>query len=254
MSDKIPARSAFPELGTHVDKPGTTGQTSGFLIEAEPRDSPTDAMSEQVTFTKEKTDAARAPKLALDPQWTTMIDNSPHAVIARPPPAPPLTPPEASAAVYTFEPRSSDQDSFIHQPNPDYLSSTSDVVVQTSSGSTSTARRRSYNKTIPIGIPAPPGSAASQTADLTLPSSSYPPTSLQLPPAPPSPGRSAADNKPRREIEVRGEIISLLDDEGAGWTRHTRVYGGGACLACAASGGTHGGGFYGANVTREEMW
>lgn len=35
---------------------------------------------------------------------------------------------------------------------------------------------------------------------------------------------------------VTGEIISVLDDAtGQGWTRHTRVYGGGVCLACLAA-------------------
>jgi hypothetical protein len=75
-----------------------------------------------------------------------------------------------------------------------------------------------------------------------------------LPPAPP--GFFGADEdgtKAMREIDVRGEIISVVDGDGAGWTRHTRVYGGGVCLACAASGGNHGGGFYGATVRPEEM-
>lgn len=230
------------------------GPRSGLLKERH-LDSLATAMSEQVTFTKEKTDVAHPSKLAVSPQWAKMIERSPHAVIARPPPAPPLTPPEMSSAVYTFETAPSDPRSFMHQPNPDYMSSTADLALDTAaSGSTSTTRRRSYNKTIPIGIPAPQDSAASQTANFIHPPSSYPPSSLQLPPPPPTSRRTGSDGKLRREIEVQGEIISRLDDEGAGWTRHTRVYGGGACLACAASGGSHEGGFYGANVSREEMW
>jgi len=51
-------------------------------------------------------------------------------------------------------------------------------------------------------------------------------------------------------IKVQGEIISVTDGHGAGWQRHTRVYGGGVCLACAASGRE--GGFYGDNVHPEE--
>lgn len=43
-----------------------------------------------------------------------------------------------------------------------------------------------------------------------------------------------------------------MDDSGAGWKRHTRVYGGGVCLACLASGGNHGGGFYGENVPLDQ--
>jgi hypothetical protein len=49
---------------------------------------------------------------------------------------------------------------------------------------------------------------------------------------------------------VQGEIISVVDDAGHGWKRHTRVYGGGVCLACLASGGQ--GGFYGDRVPLED--
>jgi hypothetical protein len=56
------------------------------------------------------------------------------------------------------------------------------------------------------------------------------------------------------QIDMQGEIVSMLNSDGAGWTRHTRVYGGGVCLACAAAGREHGdGGFYGATVRPEEM-
>jgi hypothetical protein len=55
------------------------------------------------------------------------------------------------------------------------------------------------------------------------------------------------------EMQLQGEIISAVDDAGHGWKRHTRVYGGGVCLACAASGKTHGGGgFYGPKVPLSE--
>lgn len=191
-------------------------------------------------------------KLAIDPNWRSTAINSdmmPRPLVSRPPPAPPLTPPELSTAVFTFEarPRGSD-DSFMHQPNPDYMSSTTTAVTASNSVSPSIPRRRSYNKTLPIGVPVPvsqQSSTLSDTADLTFSPSSYPPTSPLLPPAPPNAGAT--------EIGVQGEIIGVLDGEGAGWTRHTRVYGGGVCLACAASGGNHGGGFYGATVRPEEM-
>lgn len=54
------------------------------------------------------------------------------------------------------------------------------------------------------------------------------------------------------QVDVHGQMISVTDDSGAGWKRHTRVYGGGVCLACAASGG--GGGFYGASVRPEDKF
>lgn len=192
-------------------------------------------------------------QLSIDPNWASTAihgDAMPRPLVSRPPPAPPLTPPELSTTVFTFEdrPRGSD-DSFMHQPNPDYMSSTTSAAMSaSSSASPSIPRRRSYNRTLPIGVPVPisqQSSTISDSADLTFSPSSYPPTSPLLPPAPPHAGI--------QEIEVQGEIIGVLDGDGAGWTRHTRVYGGGVCLACAASGGSHGGGFYGATVRPEEM-
>ncbi|KAH7118106.1 hypothetical protein B0J13DRAFT_630018 [Dactylonectria estremocensis] len=185
-------------------------------------------------------------KLVIDPNWASTAigdgDSMPRPVMSRPPPAPPLTPPELSTAVFTFEarPRPGD-DSFLRQPNPDYMLSNMSSALPSSASSPSIPRRRSYNKTLPIGVPGPQTSPrASDPADLTFSPSSYPPTSPLLPPAPPSAGAT--------EIDVKGEIIGVLDGGGAGWTRHTRVYGSGVCLACEASGGNHGGGFYGATV------
>ncbi|KAI5462087.1 hypothetical protein BGZ63DRAFT_423388 [Mariannaea sp. PMI_226] len=203
--------------------------------------------------------SAAAEKLVIDTNWPPRSNNPaivggnfpmPRPVMSRPPPAPPLTPPELSTAVFTFEdrPRPGD-DSFMRQPNPDYMSSTtgSDLPASSSAPSPSMPRRRSYNKTLPIGVPIPQPSivgSMSDAADLTFSPSSYPPTSPLLPPAPPRAGAN--------EIDVKGEIIGVLDGEGAGWTRHTRVYGGGVCLACAASGGNHGsGGFYGATLGKD---
>ncbi|KAG7413732.1 hypothetical protein DER46DRAFT_351722 [Fusarium sp. MPI-SDFR-AT-0072] len=186
-------------------------------------------------------------KLVIDPNWQSTDNLMSRHVMSRPPPAPPLTPPELSTAVFTFDDRPRPgEDSFIRQPNPDYMSSTANAVLPDNSASTSVTRRRSYNKTLPIGVPVSQSSQGmSDAADLTFSPSSYPPASPLLPPAPPNAGTV--------EIGVQGEIIGVLDSEGAGWTRHTRVYGGGVCLACAASGGNHGGGFYGATVRPEEM-
>ncbi|KAI9163000.1 hypothetical protein HJFPF1_04596 [Paramyrothecium foliicola] len=194
--------------------------------------------------------------LAIDPGWKPREDSLPRQLMTRPPPAPPLTPPELSNAVFTFDDRPRSSGSFIHQPNPDYTSSsTTTSASQSNSASPPTPRRRSYNKTLPIGVPMPLNlsSPDSEPADLTFSPSSYPPTSPILPPPPPGSFGPEGEAKSARGIDVRGEIISVLDGEGAGWTRHTRVYGGGVCLACAASGGDHSGGFYGATVRPEEM-
>jgi hypothetical protein len=58
----------------------------------------------------------------------------------------------------------------------------------------------------------------------------------------------------QQEIDLQGEIISVMDDAGHGWKRHTRVYGGGACLACIAAAEQYGGqgGCYGDKVPLED--
>lgn len=57
-----------------------------------------------------------------------------------------------------------------------------------------------------------------------------------------------------KRLICRGEIISVVDGAGHGWKRHTRVYGGGVCLACVAASGRDGeqGGFYGDKVPLED--
>lgn len=179
-------------------------------------------------------------------------------LISRPPPAPPLTPPELSTTVFTLQGRPHSEDSLIHQPNPDYTSPStmSPGSRPGTAATTSHARRLSYNKTVPIGIPVPRQSSASE-ADLFFSPNSYPPSSPVLPPAPPttlSPSGTGEAPFDQRGIELHGEIVGVLDEKGAGWSRHTRVYGGGVCMACAAAGREHGeGGFYGPNVLPEEM-
>ncbi|RFU77242.1 hypothetical protein TARUN_5023 [Trichoderma arundinaceum] len=188
------------------------------------------------------------------PHWRSAGGALPGPFISRLPPAPPLTPPELSTAVFSLDERSPSSQSFIHQPNPDYMSSTSTTAFQTGSpDSASIPRRRSYTRTLPISVPVSHSPQAqspeAESVDPTFPPSSYPPSIGLLPPAPPSGLDLELDDHAHRNVDIQGEIISVLDRDGAGWTRHTRVYGGGACLACAASGG----GFYGATVTPEEM-
>jgi hypothetical protein len=207
----------------------------------------------------------RKASTLVDPARMASADVLARSFMNRPPPAPPLTPPELSTTIFNFDdrPRSrpSSRPSFIHQPNPDYSGSGSTSVSQGVADSQAAPKRRSYNKTLPIGIPTPQTSSTGQDSTgpgdetkVTFSPSSYPPSSPILPPAPP--GSQTAEHPEHggsvRNIDVKGEIISVLDREGAGWTRHTRVYGGGVCLACAAAGNREGG-FYGANVTPEEM-
>ncbi|CAI6097610.1 unnamed protein product [Clonostachys chloroleuca] len=193
--------------------------------------------------------------LALDSRWGSSSAHGLPYLISRPPPAPPLTPPELSSTVFTLDVRAQGQDSFIHQPNPDYTSASTP-----SSGSqpstvvtTSYPRRLSYNKTVPIGIPVSRESSSHSETDLVFPANSYPPTSPVLPPPPTFPELLTNDPADEAKIGLQGELVAVLDQDGSGWTRHTRVYGGGVCLACAAAGREHGeGGYYGDTVSPEE--
>jgi hypothetical protein len=182
--------------------------------------------------------------------------------LARPLPPPPLTPPTLSTAVFTFEDRRPNYAvsipaeldtvspvAFIHQPNPDYAAASASA--DGAASSPGTPRRLSYTKVLPIGIPSS-GTSSKETvaAKDSFAPSSFPSSSPLLPPPPPGHNHEALYEaaESQQEIDVQGEIISVLDNSGAGWKRHTRVYGGGVCLACMAAGG---GGFYGDKVPPE---
>lgn len=108
-------------------------------------------------------------------------------------------------------------------------------------------------------IPAPTSTFSPETmaSASAFSPSSYPPTSPLLPPPPPGPEVPSeyvfvgGPGGPgvlldEREIDIHGEIVSVMDESGHGWKRHTRVYGGGVCLACLAA--EDQGGFYGDKV------
>lgn len=207
----------------------------------------------------------------------------------RPPPPPPLTPPTLSGPFFPFEDRRPSyatsippalDTSFIHQPNPEYGGSTSaDVLSSSPQSATPLPRRRSYTRSVPIGIPGPTTASASSSAETmtsgsttnTFSPSSYPPTSPLLPPPPPGQYELPPSAPPeyefvggpggpgiflsQQEIDLQGEIISVMDDTGHGWKRHTRVYGGGVCLACVAATQRDDdgqGGFYGDKVPLQD--
>lgn len=154
--------------------------------------------------------------------------------------------------------------------------------------SSSSSRRRSSTRMIPIPVGAEGPSSAGPTAghhgrsplsSSSFSPSSYPPASPLLPPPPISdypfdpasvmfPGPGAVDGGVRVVYmdhdhdhghdhghhhggDGHGEATEAFGHSGgSSWTRHTRVYGGGGvCLACAAAGG---GGFYGARVRPED--
>lgn len=172
----------------------------------------------------------------------------------RPRPPPPLTPPVLSGGPLGFAGRPSQlshssvvdfDKNFFGLPNPDYMLATSDSESATSSFQTQSdhsgiPRRRSYTKVLPLVPEQDRHSLPSDVVTNTQHSGSELPSDHRIP---------TSDS---REVNVQGEIISVLDDAGAGWKRHTRVYGGGVCLACLESEGKEGGGFYGANVRPED--
>ncbi|KAJ1326327.1 hypothetical protein MN608_07774 [Microdochium nivale] len=172
----------------------------------------------------------------------------------RPRPPPPLTPPVLDVSSVGFEDLPSRpgvpkiDDNFFGLPNPDYMSATMDSAAVSESTSTAfshqqipsaTPRRRSYTKVMHIGGEESALNAADDSA-----------ISLRHHQTSSSPAFHGTPES--RDMNIQGEIISVLDNDGAGWKRHTRVYGGGVCLACLESEGKEGGGFYGENVRPED--
>ncbi|KAI1129056.1 hypothetical protein F5Y10DRAFT_161931 [Nemania abortiva] len=175
---------------------------------------------------------------------------------ARPPLPMPLTPPSLPATSIPLEDRrlsvaastNGDFDpTLTYGTTPDINSSPSMTsIVPNVKASSPIPLRKSYTKVLPLDPLQPSSSIEAETEDTlsTFAPSSFPSSSPILPLAP----HAALDS---REIDVTGEIVSVMDDSGVGWKRHTRVYGGGVCLACMASGGNHGG-FYGENVPLDQ--
>ncbi|TRX90321.1 hypothetical protein FHL15_008866 [Xylaria flabelliformis] len=175
---------------------------------------------------------------------------------ARPPPPMPLTPSAPSTTFFSFQDRrlsvsastNGDYDPTLTQGgNSDINSAESTTIVPNVRASSPISMRRSYTKIFPLDPLQPTSSKETEMehASSAFAPSSFPSSSPILPLAP----HAALESK---EIDVSGEIVSVMDDSGAGWKRHTRVYGGGVCLACLASGGNHGGGFYGENVPLDQ--
>ncbi|RWA08894.1 hypothetical protein EKO27_g6215 [Xylaria grammica] len=175
---------------------------------------------------------------------------------ARPPPPVPITPPVLSTTFFTLQDRrlsvaASTHNDFdptlTHGMSSNFHSPESTtMIVPDARPSSPISSRKSYTNILPLDSLQPSASAEAELEDTSsaFAPSSFPSSSPILPLAP----HAALHSK---EIDVAGEIISVMDDSGAGWKRHTRVYGGGVCLACLASGG-HDGGFYGENVPLDQ--
>jgi hypothetical protein len=171
-------------------------------------------------------------------------------------PSLPLTPPGLSTAFFSFQDRrlsvaaSSNGDfdpRLAHGPNSDLSSSESTMsLVHDAQVPSPISLRKSYTKAHPhdpIQSSSPIGTGSEDSSSAFSPSS-FPSSHPILPLAP----HAALESK---EMDVTGEIVSVLDDSGADWKRHTRVFGGGVCLACMAAGGNDGG-FYGDNVPLDQ--
>ncbi|ETS81160.1 hypothetical protein PFICI_06162 [Pestalotiopsis fici W106-1] len=179
-----------------------------------------------------------------------------NSLLVRPPPSPPLTRPERSSEMDIFQDRRMssalstagdlENDSLYHASPQNVLaaSSSSSSAQATQDNAVIIPRRRSYTKVVPIGPPQPVSWLEEDGTVVAFSPSSFPSSNPALPLAP-------HDSFHNHGIEVKGEILSALDDSGAGWRRHTRVYGGGVCLACLASSDREGG-FYGDRVRPEE--
>ncbi|KAK7947002.1 uncharacterized protein PG986_011323 [Apiospora aurea] len=171
-------------------------------------------------------------------------ENFPPRFTSRPPPPPPMTPLAIDTSSYHFqERRHGDSVSiagdtaipFDQHQNPGYSagSSTSSTTMPEFQISPTSSRRRSYTKTLSFGSPQDVSAAELAANVASFSPHSFPSSNPMLPPP--------HDSFSQDEIEMHGEIISVTDDAGMGWKRHTRVYGGGICLACLASGGEEGG-------------
>lgn len=180
-----------------------------------------------------------------------------HHQLLRPPPSPPLVRPEMASDMAIFQDRhlssalSTAGDlglNFLDQVSPSMpmVFSESPIVHHAKQEDRAIIpRRRSYTKILPIGPPQPVSWLQEDGTVVAFSPSSFPSSNPALPIAP-------HDSFHNHGLEVKGEIVSAFDDSGAGWKRHTRVYGGGVCLACLASPDREGG-FYGDRVRPEEM-
>lgn len=177
-----------------------------------------------------------------------------------------------------LEPRRFDLD-FNRPPSPP-VSTTMSTTLSSAKG-----RREHWTSSVPIASSPAPATRLNAGSDDSISPSSYPSTSPLLPPPPPTTTMTATTEYPFDPSAIMfpggGPVIDggirmvPVHDHGeaggraagphhhnnnhnhsnnnnsssAGWRRHTRVYGGGVCLACAAGAD---GGFYGTRVRPED--
>ncbi|KAI0972162.1 hypothetical protein F4678DRAFT_52897 [Xylaria arbuscula] len=170
---------------------------------------------------------------------------------SRPSPMP-LTPPEGSTRFSNFQNRRPSVAASTHNDfDPTLTYSMAWDIPSPESTTTIAPHVRTssplrYTTTLSYDTVHPSSSTEPELEDTssTLAPSSFPSSSQILPIAPHAALHST-------EYGVTGDLLSATGDSGAGWQRHTRVYGGGVCLACLAA-GDEDGGFYGENVPLDQ--
>ncbi|KAI1434207.1 hypothetical protein GGR50DRAFT_423204 [Xylaria sp. CBS 124048] len=257
-----PEESPFPskqlrELKTRTMSKSTSGERDLFPLCA--RGSPHEEDR------GDRGDLSSSPSIRKEGQDESAVmnadPNEPQYLKGRPPPATPLTPPVLSTTFFSFQDRRPSMAASVHgdfdssltqRPDSDvYLSeSTATLSSNTQSSLSNSFPKKPYPRILPLDSLRLNASRDTGTEQVSF-SSTFAPNSLPssnpiLPLAP----HAALDP---REMEAAGEALTVLNDSGHDWKRHTLVYGGGVCLACLASGG-HGndGGFYGENVPLDQ--
>ncbi|KAI1823391.1 hypothetical protein F4861DRAFT_323707 [Xylaria intraflava] len=210
-----------------------------------------------------KRDSSSSPSRREGQAESAMVNIDPIEVRqlkARPALAVPITSPVSSTTFFSFQDRRPSTTASVHgdfDPNLTQQLNSGGYVSQATaalgpdvkSSSPRPIEKQSYTRILPLDSLRTGASTDLETEQLrssTFAPSSFPSSNPILPIAPHAVLESG-------EADAGGEIGSVLDDSGASWKRHTRVYGGGVCLACLASGG-HGsdGGFYGENVPLDQ--
>ncbi|KAI0152792.1 hypothetical protein GGR57DRAFT_158268 [Xylariaceae sp. FL1272] len=223
-------------------------------VEVDDREDPSDRLS---------TAHIQDRGLESERKQSTMRKPSASGVIHNQTPSPQLpavTSPRFSTAAFSFQDRrismaasvngdfeASLMDHMSSEPNS--RPSTDSTADTTAHSSTQASSPMSLRKSHPRNIERiHTGPSATSDRDDDIPSfspSSFPSSNPILPLAP-------HVSFETEEMDDTGEFV-VSEDIGVDWQRHTRVYGGGVCLACLATGGNHDeGGFYGDNVPLEE--
>ncbi|KAI0018706.1 hypothetical protein F4780DRAFT_500322 [Xylariomycetidae sp. FL0641] len=182
-------------------------------------------------------------------------------VKGRPPPSTPSNPPGVPRGAFTFQDRRMSTAASTtgaletgiggelgSVKYPAGFGAASETTATSDHGGSHAESRPSAPSNASAGITIQPHmipGTGSERGPSSFPPNSFPSSSPILPLAP---HQSLGPN-----TDAHGATVPATDDKDPGLKRHTRVFGGGVCLACLANGGDHGeGGFYGDNVPEDQ--